>query len=270
MSPDFSFSMASASGRCELLHVDGEIVEQQAPGDGGAASGLAEIHHLALELLDVRHIGAHHDVDLLIEQLRHVDDLLHEVRAELAGLGVVLEHVRLGDAHVDAAQEHHVLDVLRHAPADDGQHAEIVAVVHHLGDVRGDGEVGVARAAGHDGDDVLVEPRPIILAQAVARSRIFDLRFVGFAARCCRGGKGDQAQPNREGDTHYYPSTMRLLLTTERPVAGKTSSGLHCSKIGREIARQRWRGATSSHLVDCRYCSSEKQLSVILTTLSRI
>ena len=44
-------------------------------------------------------------------------------------------------------------------------HAEIVAVVHHLGDVRGDEEVGVARAPGHDGDDVLVEPRAIVLTQ---------------------------------------------------------------------------------------------------------
>ena len=200
-----------------LPHVDGEIVEQETPGDRRAASGLAEIHHLALELLDVRHIGAHHDVHLFIEQLRHVDDLLHEIRAEIAGFGIVLQHVCLGDPHVDAAQEHHVLDVLRHAPADDGQHAEIVAVVDNLRDVRGDGEIGAARAAGHDGDDVLVEPRPVILAQAFARSRIFNLRFdlrlVGLAARCCRGGKGDQAHPDREGDTHYYPSTCALLLT---------------------------------------------------------
>ena len=154
-------------------------------------------------------------MDLFIEQLGDIDDLVDEIRAELAGLGVVLQHVGLGDAHVDAAHEQHVLDVLGDAAADDGQHAQIVAVVHHLGDVRGDGQVGLAWARGHDGHDVLVQTRAVVLPQVRAlngRCGRFDLRklgFVGLGAGRGRRGEGEQAQPKREGDTHYYPSNAQ-------------------------------------------------------------
>src|SRR4249920_3573254 len=196
-----------------FLHLDAEVVEQQAPGDGRAASRRSEIHELAIELFDVGHIGAHHDVDLFIEELGDVDDLVDEVRAELAGLGVVLQHVGLGDPHVDATQEQYVLDVLGDPAADDGQHAQIVAVVHHLGDVRGDGEVGLAWARGHDGHNVFVQTRAVVFSHALGLTGSFDLGkfgLVGLSAgrgRC--GSKGDQAQPKREGDTHYYPSNAQ-------------------------------------------------------------
>ena len=73
----------------QLLHLDVERVEQQVPGNGGAASRLAEIYHLTVQLLDVGYPRGHHKVDLLVEQLRDVDHLVDEIRAELSGPRVI-------------------------------------------------------------------------------------------------------------------------------------------------------------------------------------
>ena len=79
-------------------------------------------------------------------------------------------------AHVDAAQEHHVLDVLLGPFAHHGQYAQSVAIVEHVGDVLDDGQVGAARAAGHDRHHVFVHAR----AKALARGLSGDGDFVGL------------------------------------------------------------------------------------------
>ncbi len=65
------FQLLDGLGVAEMrfLHLDAKVVEQEMPGDRGAASRRAEIYHLALQLFDVGDIGANHDVDLFIEQL---------------------------------------------------------------------------------------------------------------------------------------------------------------------------------------------------------
>ena len=135
-------------------------------GETGTGKELigAEIHRLAFELMNVIHAGADEDMHLLVEQLGDVGDLVDEVRPELAGLGVVLQDIGLSDPHVDAAQEHHVLDVLLSPLAHHGQHAQSVTIVENVGDVLDDGQVGAARTSGHDRHHVLVHARAIALA----------------------------------------------------------------------------------------------------------
>ena len=116
----------------------------------------------AFQFIDRVHVVAHEDVHLLVEQLGDISDLVDEVRSELAGLREIFDDVGLGDAHVDAVQEHHVLDVLRGASADDGHDADSGDAAQHLGDVLDDRKVGAGRAAGHDRHHVLVHARAII------------------------------------------------------------------------------------------------------------
>ncbi len=125
--------------------------------------------------MNVVHAGADEDVHLLVEQLGDIGDLVDEVRSELAGLGVVLQDIGLGDPHVDAAQEHHVLDVLLWPFAHHGQYAQSVTIVENVGDVLDDGQVGAARASGHDRHHVFVHARAIALAQGLGGDGIFGL-----------------------------------------------------------------------------------------------
>ena len=203
--------MASASLRCISRASMPSASKTRRPVISGAASLRAEIHRLVLQLMNVVHVGTHQDVHFLVEQLGDIGDLVDEIGAELAGLGIVLEDVGLGDAHVDAAQEQHVLDVLLRPLAHHGQDAQRRAVIEHVGDVLHDGEIRAAGAAGHDRHHVLVDAR----AEALARlSGDGVVRLGGvLGARRRDGGAGDQAESHSEGNTHdQFPHFERATL----------------------------------------------------------
>ena len=234
-------------GQMHHLHSDAERLEDEMRGDVGAASLVAEIHRFAVELLDVGNVGPGEDMDLLGEQLGDIGDLVDEVGSELAALGEISEDVGLGDAHVDAAQEHHVPDILGGALAHHGQDAQVLAVVENGRDVGGDLQVRAVGSSGHDGDDVLVQPRTIALLRALDRSRRFGL---GIALRARRGRSraGEQAQTEREGDTHDFPPrrkhTRHHSFVGRRQTAGKPHKSPQIPTNRRENPHSRMGGAT--------------------------
>ena len=157
ISPALSFSIASLSLRLTSCALTPRAAKIRFPVIAPPLPGAPKFTYLPLSSLIVVHVGTHEDVHLLVEQLGDVGDLRLEVRPELAGAVEMLEQVGLGDAHIDAAQEHHVFDVLLWPFADHGQDAQIIAVVENLGEVLDDGKVGSARASGHDRHHVLVD-----------------------------------------------------------------------------------------------------------------
>ena len=94
----------------------------------------------------------------LIIETRDVAHPVLDILADFAGLVEVAQDVRLGDAHVDAAQIENVLHILPAALADHRQDAQVVAVVEHCGDVVGDAEIGAVRIAGDQRHGIGVKP----------------------------------------------------------------------------------------------------------------
>ena len=105
--------------KMQLLYLDVKRLEQQAPSNGRAASRLAEIDHLTVQLLDVGYPGGHHKVDLLVEQLgvdapgvpfpvRHRLSVEQRVVVVTTDLPDLLAAVGVDDAAVAVAHpEHH-------------------------------------------------------------------------------------------------------------------------------------------------------------------
>ena len=221
-------------GEIDLLRVDAERREDQPSGNLRAAALGAEIHRFADELLDVVHLGAHQHVHLLVEQLGDISDAAPEIRTEIAGAVEMLEQIGLGDAHIDAAQIHDVLDVLLGSFSHHRQDAEIVAVVEHFGEVLDNRQVRAARASGHDRHHVLVDARAEILARALSGGdggcggSVVDFGVCPVReARRRHGGDGKQTQSASKGDTHDRPLfSARFFVTPTWPRLSAPTRGV--------------------------------------------
>ena len=85
---------------------------------------------------------------LFIVELGHIGELLLDVLGEAFPLEII-ERVGAHDAEIDALQEQDVGDALHRTAADDGQYAQLVAVVEHGSEVGAELHIGAADGAGY-------------------------------------------------------------------------------------------------------------------------
>ena len=125
-------------GNERRLHVDAELLEDDRPGIGGGRALRIEVHHLAGEILQRVDLGPHeHDAASDGKQVQQVVD--PPPGAGELGLGLeVVQHVAIDDGRIDAAQIEQVVDVVERPARDDRQHAHVVAVVEHAGELGGE------------------------------------------------------------------------------------------------------------------------------------
>lgn len=182
-------------GQCGHLDVEPELIEDDVRGHEGAAAFGAEIDLAAAQLVDRGEDVAREDVDLLVVQFGDVGDLILDAGIEILA-PVEFKDVRLDDRNVDAAQQQEILDVAHRALADHRQHAQVVAVVESVGEIRGDPDVGPCNATRDDPDGGLVDQ--------IALTR--DFRLLGA---CSRPETSRHQQKNHEDasqDPHSAPS----------------------------------------------------------------
>ncbi len=101
-------------------------------------------------------VGAHDEVEFLVEQLCDVDDLVIDA-AYLIAAARRAEQDRLRDAEIDALEEAHIAEVLPAALADHRQDTEFVAVVEHGRQIVGDRQIRGVEIARDDRDRIRVD-----------------------------------------------------------------------------------------------------------------
>ena len=131
------------------LDVEAEILEDDARGHERAAALGAEVHPLSGQIVDGAMLGLGEHVHFLVVQPGDVVDPVLDIGHQ-SGAFVEIEHVRLHDRDVDAAQEQQILDVAHRAFADDRQYPHLVPVIQGIGQVRRDPDIGARDPARND------------------------------------------------------------------------------------------------------------------------
>ena len=197
-------------GNERRLHLDAELLEDDRPGIGGRRALGIEVHHLAGEVLERLDLGPHEHVRLRGEQVQQVVDAPPGV-GEL-GLGLeVVEHVAVDDGRIDAAQVEQVVDVVEGPARDDRQHAHVVAVVEHAGELGGELQRRAFEAAGGEPDRPGVDAVLVRLLDGRRRRAGGRPAALGACATsiACGAGPAWRARPTRCGGACAWAAERR-------------------------------------------------------------
>jgi hypothetical protein len=162
--------------------------------------------------------------------LEHRDHVVHPLLDawDAVDVLVVVEHVSVGDREVDALDVDEVEDVADRAERVDRHHAEIVAVIERLGEVRGvPGERALEQSAGQADCPIVEAKRPgvLILPDRLVGKRERPLRqrrhllgqnewVLRYSLEARAGEHGNEANEPQQQRVHGFPSPSRLLLST--------------------------------------------------------
>src|SRR5665213_2458904 len=177
------------------LWLEAEPFEHGQRGNEGAAIGKVDADGLAVELPEIVDRFRGDDVHLLIVELCDIGELFFDVFRK-ALLLQIIERVGPYDPEIDALQEQDIGDALHRAAADNGENAQLVAVVEHGSEVGAELNIGAADGAGYHRHGIGVQvllglDRPELedRLEAFADLRRIEFRFLGA---------------NREGKRHHH------------------------------------------------------------------
>src|SRR6202171_5622337 len=129
------------------IRFDSEPLEHDQSRDEGSAIRKVDADGLALEIPEAAYRFRRDDMHLFIVKLGHVGELVLDVLRDALLLEIV-ERIGAHDAEIDTLENQNVGDALDRAAADNRQHAQLVSVVEHRGEVRAELNIGAADGAG--------------------------------------------------------------------------------------------------------------------------